>query len=432
MSNEQNLMALRTRRRLGLLAAIVLAVMGGVAATVFSARDPDGDAVRPASRHQGAYTVTARDFVRSIRLSGTVEAVESTTVSAPRLSGPSTSNSLVITKLIKGGTTVQPGDLLVEFDRQQQVTAALDRRAELADLEQQIRKRIAEEAAARARDDNEIKQAESAVTRAQLEMAKNEMIPRIEAEKNTQALEQAVARLEQLKKTYDLKRKAAQADIRILEIRRDKAENAMRMAETNASRMEVRSPIAGVAVIRTRWKGNGMAEILEGEEIRPGVPVVDIVNPARMRVRVRVNQADISELRTGQRVRVGLDAYPDLSFEGRVTQISPIATTSTLSPKVRYFLMFAEIDGSHEKLMPDLTASVDVEISRTPRALVIPRDAIRHDGERATVLVREGSSVREREVTIADVNAHEALISTGLQEGAVVERNVNRPVRGRR
>lgn len=414
----------RSPRRLG-LAVIVLTVLGGVAATVFSARDPQ-NAVRGQGRLQGSYTVKSRDFIHSIRLSGTVEAVESLTVAAPRLSGPSTS-SLVITKLIKGGTSVGPGDLLVEFDRQQQLTTALDRRAELADLEQQIRKRVAEEAAARARDDNEIKQAESAVSRAELEMAKNEMIPKIEAEKNTQALEEAIARRDQLKKTYDLKRKAAQADIRILEIRRDKAENAMQMAETNASRMEIRSQISGLAVIRTMWKSNGMAEILEGEEIRAGVPVVDIVNPTKMRVRARVNQADIEDLKPGQRVRVGLDAYPDLSFSGQITQISPIAVTSTLSPKVRYFVMLADIDGSHEKLMPDLTASLDVEISRTAAALVVPRDAIRYDGGRAIVLVREGSGTREREVTIGDVSAHEAVVTAGLQEGAVVERNVNRP-----
>jgi HlyD family secretion protein len=411
------------RGRRWALAIVVMAVLG-VAATLFSARDPQS--VRnTGSRRDSTFTAAKRDFVRSVRLSGTVEAVESTTVAAPRLSGPS-SSSLVITRLVRGGTTVRPGDRLVEFDRQTQITTALDRRAELNDLEQQIRKREAEETAARARDDSEITQADSAVGRAELEMVKNEMVPKIQAEKNTQALEQAKARREQLTKTYELKRKAAQADIRILEIRRQKAESAMKMAEANASRMEIRSPIEGLAVIRTRWKSNGMAEILEGEEIRAGVPVVDIVNPSRMRVRIRVNQADINELRTGQPVRVGLDAYPDLSFNGRISQISPLAVTSTLSPKVRYFVVLADIDGSHEKLMPDLTASLDVELSRVAGALVIPRDALRYDGSRALVRVREGSRGQDREVTIGSISAHEALVTAGLPEGAVIERNVNR------
>lgn len=410
-----------TTRRWGLV-ALAVAALGGVAAAMF----PSRDAERPADGSGGAtHTVTRRDFVKSLRLSGTVEAVESTTVAAPRLSGPS-STSLVITRLVRAGSIVRPGDVLVEFDRQAQIATALDRRAELNDLEQQIRKRQAEEHAARARDDSELMQAESAVTRAELEMRKNEMLPKIQAEKNTQALEQARARRQQLDRTYDLKRKAAQADLRILEIRRDKAAQAMRMAETNASRMEVRSPIEGLAVIRTMWKSQGMAEILEGEEVRAGVPVVDIVNPSRMRVRVRVNQADINELAVGQPVRIGLDAYPDLSFGGRITQISPLAVTSTLSPKVRYFVMLADVDGSHEKLMPDLTASLDVELSRVPGALVVPRDALRLDGARAFLRVRRGSGVEEREVTLNALSAHEAAVAGGIEAGAVVDRNVAR------
>ena len=402
-------------------AVVITIALAGVATTLFSSRDPQVSSAN--SRRDSSFTVVRRDFVRSIRLSGTVEAVQSTTITAPRISGPN-SSSLVITRLVKAGTTVQAGDLLVEFDRQVQLTNALDRRAELNDLEHQIRKREAEEGAARARDDSELKQAESGVVRAELEVTKNEMLTKIQAEKNKQGLEQSKARLDQLGKTYDLKRKAAQADLRILEIRRDKASNAMKMAETNASRMEVRSPIGGLAVVRSMWKSSGQAEILEGEEVRAGVPVVDIVNPAKMRVRVRVNQADINGLAVGQRMRVGLDAYPDLFFGGQITQISPVGVTSTLSPKLRYFIMLAEIDTAHAKLMPDLTASLDVELSRTPAALVVPRDAIRSDGAKATVKVRRGSRVEDREVVVGAVSAHEAVITSGLDEGTVVERNI--------
>ena len=71
-----------------------------------------------------------RDFVRSIRLSGSVEAVEATTISTPRLAGQN-NQSLVITTLVRPGTMVRAGDLVVEFDRQDQLKSALDRRVEL-------------------------------------------------------------------------------------------------------------------------------------------------------------------------------------------------------------------------------------------------------------------------------------------------------------
>jgi multidrug efflux pump subunit AcrA (membrane-fusion protein) len=399
-----------------------LAAAAAVAIAVVALR-PARSGNGPRSGQASTATIARRDFVRAIRLSGTVEAVQATTISAPRLSGPNT-NSLVITKLVRAGSMVKPGDLLVEFDRQVQLQTALDRRAELSDLEQQIRRKAAESSAARARDDSELQQAESALARAELEMLKNPMIARILAEKNEQALEEAKARLAQLKKTYDLKRLAAEADLKVLVIRKDKAENAMRQAETNAMRMEIHSPIQGLAVIRTVWKTSNMSEILEGEEIRAGVPVVDIVNPAMMRVRARVNQADVNELRVDQPVKVGLDAYPDLSFAGRVSQISPIAATSTLNPKVRNFIVLIEVQGSHPNLMPDLTASLDVELAREAGTLVVPRDAIRVADGRATVRVKRGETFDDRIVTLGSMNAHEIVIASGLDDGAVVARNV--------
>jgi HlyD family secretion protein len=255
-------------------------------------------------------------------------------------------------------------------------------------------------------------------------MVKNEMLPKIQVEKNTQALEQAEARLKQLKTTYELKRRAAEADIRILEIRRGKAESAMRQAETNATRMEVHSPISGLAVLRTIWKSGTMAEVQEGEEVRAGVPVVDIVNPEVMRVRARVSQADINELRVGQAVRMGLDAYPELSFDGTVGQISPLGVTSNLSPKVRTFTALIDVKGSHPNLMPDLTASLDVELARVPGALVVPRDAIRYDADKAHVRVKRGDRFEDRAVTVGVTNGHEAVITSGLENGDIVARNI--------
>jgi HlyD family secretion protein len=401
-------------------------VLAGAAVFVY-ARQPSGDGQPETGRSQQTLTVARRDFVRAVRLSGTVEAVESTTIAAPRLSGPN-SNSLIITKLVRPGSTVSPGDLIVEFDRQEQLKNALDRRAELQDLEQQIAKREAQERAARAHDDSEISLSESAIGRAQLEMTKNELLPKINVEPTGLALEQAQATLKQLKATYELKRRAAEADVRILQIRRDRAANAEKQAAGNAERMAIHAPIAGMAVVKTIWKGNNMADVQEGEEVRAGVPVVDIVNPNAMRVRARVNQADVNELQVGQGVRVGLDAYPALVFDGRVAQISPLGVTSVLSSKVRTFVVLVEVNGAHPNLMPDLSASLDVTLARTPRAIVVPRDALRHDGDRTFVRVQRGGGFEDRTVTIGALNAHEAMLASGLEEGTVIARNVRSQV----
>ncbi len=288
----------KTYSRLWIAIAVVL-VSVATGAALMRVRDPGRPESGQSGRRPTTATVKRQDFVRMVRLSGTVEAVESTTIATPRLAGPN-SQSLVITKLIKAGAPVEKGDLLVEFDRQTQLATALDRRAELNDLEQQIRKKDATERANKARDDGEILLAESSLSRARLETNKNELVPRIQAEKNDLAVEQAIATLNQLKTTYALKRKAAEADLQILKIRRDRAENAMRQAESNAERMAIVAPLSGMAVLRTIWKSNNMAEVQEGEEVRAGQPIIDVVNPKTMRVRARVSQADINDLEVGQ------------------------------------------------------------------------------------------------------------------------------------
>lgn len=406
-----------------LTAAAVVGIAGAGLFMRAQARSAENGANR-ANGNATTFTVKTGDFVRSLRLSGTVEAVEATTIATPRLAGQN-NNTLTIMTLVRPGQNVRPGDLLVEFDRQEQIRNSLDRQAELNDFEQQIRKRQAQEEAARSADDSTMMQAGSTASRARLEMLKNEMLPKIQAEKNTLALEEAEARLKALKQTYDLKRQAALADIRVLEIRRDRALNAMRQAASNADRMQIKSPIEGIAVIKTTWKGSNMAEIQEGDEVRTGLPIVDVVNPATMRVRARVNQTDVRELQTRQTVRVGLDAYPELTFAGTITQISPIGVQSSLSPKVRNFIVLISVSGgAHPNLMPDLTASLDVELARAPGALVVPRDAVGYDGEQAYVRVQRGNSYERRDIAVGTLNAHEVVVQSGLAEGAVVARNV--------
>src|SRR4029079_14882732 len=90
------------------------AIVGGGLYMRPQARTPD-----PAA-DTGAVAVKRTDFVRSVRLAGTVEAVQATAISAPRLAGQN-NNSLVIMRLIKAGTPVKAGDPLVEFDRQEQI-----------------------------------------------------------------------------------------------------------------------------------------------------------------------------------------------------------------------------------------------------------------------------------------------------------------------
>jgi HlyD family secretion protein len=294
-----------------------------------------------------------------LRLQGSVEPVRSHPVIVPRLTGSGT-GTLAIVHLVKPGTRVKRGDLLVEFDRQAQIKTAHDRQAEYRDFVEQINRKRGEQLTASAHGAAEVKMAENALKSAELEVLKNEILPPITAEQNTLSLAEARAKAEQLRRTFGLRRKADTADIRALEIQRDRAMNAWKHAESNADRMRVVSPIDGMAVLKSTWKNGTMGEVQEGEEVRSGLGIMDVIDSSVMHVRARVNQADVSALRLGQAARIILDSYPARTFTGRLEQLSQIGAISSMSNRVRTFLAVFSVEGSDPHLMPDLAAAIDV------------------------------------------------------------------------
>src|SRR6266571_5177782 len=253
--------------------------------------------------------IERRDFVRLLRLTGTTQAVEAHAVLAPRIAGQQF-GSLVVTKLVPAGTRVKKGDLLVEFDRQNEIKTFLDKQAEFRDLEDQIAKK------------------------------------RADAEKHRETLEETKATYQQLRQTYDLKRKAAGAEIRDLEIQRDRARETMEHAQRNEEEMAILSPMDGVAVLNTIWKNGRMGEVQVGEEIRPGVPFMQVIDPNAMIVRVEVNQADLLDLKMGMKAQVHLDAYPGMVFPATFEELDSIGHSGRFSDTVRDFDAVFSIQGS--------------------------------------------------------------------------------------
>ena len=359
--------------------------------------------------------VERKDFVRTIRLAGTTEAIQSYNVLAPRLPGRSGWGDLTITKLIAAGTRVKPGDLLVEFDRQGQIRNFLDTQREYLQQVEQIKKKAAEIVAAKAKDDTELKAAENDVASAKWEMQRNEVIARIDAEKNVQNYEEAKAKLEQLRKTYDLKRLAAQAELRVLEIQSVHSKMAMNHAQNNMEKMVIRANMEGIVVLSQIWKGQNMGEVQEGDSVHPGSSILQLVNPSLMQVRARVNQADFLYMKLDQESQISLDAYPGLIFKGRLRQVAPIGVPSNLSNRIRTFLALFDVEGSEPRLMPDLSAAIDVEIERIPSALVVPRDAVFLDKGETKVRVLIGNQAQVRTVKLAHKSDMEAVIEGGLE-----------------
>src|SRR6266478_804747 len=305
--------------------------------------------------------VEKKEFRQLLRLNGTTQASRSFVVLAPRLEGAQV-GSMVITKLIPAGTHVKKEAILVEFDPQSQTKDYLDKKSTYENLVGQVAQKQAEEDIARAKDDTAMKQAEDEFKRAQLELQRNEIVSRIDAEKNQEALDEAQVTLKQLKQTYELKRAASASTIRIQEIQRDRALEAMRYAQGNAAKMVVHSPMEGVVVHNTIWLGGRMGTVQQGDQVRPGVPFLQVVDPSQMEVRVELNQVDLLKVHPSQQAEMHLDAYPGMTLPATLEELSPLGHTGQFTEAVRSFTARFSVQGTDSRLLPDLSAALDLDL----------------------------------------------------------------------
>jgi HlyD family secretion protein len=365
-------------------------------------------------------SVERRDFVSVRRLHGVVEAARTHRVALPHLEGTG-GWQLTLTRLAEPGSRVFPGEVLAELDRQEQEKALREREAEYRDADAEIDKKQAELRAAEATQATELEAARVAAEVARLETRRNEVLSRIEAEINRNTLEEAEAHLRQLQATLQVRREVREAELAILTIRRDRAREAMDQAARNAARMVIRSPIEGIVVLNSIWKGSGMGEVQVGDQVRRGVPFMQVVDPTEMLVRCKVNQVDVPRLSVGRAAETRLDAYPDLALPARLSVLGAVGVGSENSDRLRTFDALFQIDGKDPRLLPDLSASVDVELERRPNLLVVPRDALVFEGEAAFLRVKGTLGFRREPVVVGALSDFEAAVE-GISEGALVRR----------
>ena len=363
--------------------------------------------------------VERRPFSHTLRLAGTTQAAHSFLVLAPRLEGAQLGN-MVVTYLARSGARVQKGDVLVRFDPQGQIKDYLDKQNQYTGLLGQLAQKQADEAIAKAKDDTELEQAANDLKKAQLEVQKNEIVSRIDAEKNEESVEEAKATLAQLKETYVLKRKAGAAAIRILQLQCNRAKEAMRYAQSNAAKMTIHSPMDGVAVYNTTWIGGRMGTVQVGDTVWPGLSFMQVVDPSQMQVRVPVNQADFAKVRPGQHAVIHLDAYPSLALPGVLEEISPLGLPGRFSEKVRTFAARFQIEGTDPRLLPDLSAAVDIALQEQEEALVVPLQSIAHDFSGDYLWLKDGTGFQKRQVRIGERNDMEAVVLSGISAGDVI------------
>lgn len=321
-----------------------------------SVRFADTAAVEAASASWSDRPDSSRS--RTARLTGTLEAVRSTRVVVPQLSGPS--RGLTLTRLVPNGAVVEAGDIVATFDPITQIDQARQSAARFDDLSYRVRQKVADNQASLERRRSAIEQAQADLAKALLEVSKAEVLSRVEAEQNEIRAEKAQAQLDSLRRKHVDEERVDQAALRVLELQRDRARANFDNAQANLEKLEVRAPLSGMVALYTRYNSSSIEQPQEGDQMNARNSLLSIFDPGEMRVRVAVPEPDGALLYPGLEATVYIDAYPDLALSARFESASPIAAGGLGTP-LRSFGAIFRLGESDPRLMPDLSAAVVFE-----------------------------------------------------------------------
>jgi HlyD family secretion protein len=147
------------------------------------------------------------------------------------------------------------------------------------------------------------------------------------------------------------------------------AQAALESARSDLAKANIRSPIDGVVVNRTVDPGQTVAASLNAPEL-----FIIAKDLSKLQIKINVDEADIGQVAEGQPVRFTVDAFPDETFEGRVTQVrkSPEKIANVVT-----YVVVAQADNAQHKLLPGMTANADIVIEEHPNVLAAPATALR-------------------------------------------------------
>ena len=162
---------------------------------------------------------------------------------------------------------------------------------------------------------------------------------------------------------------AAQAAYQAASAQVDQSRAALSQAETNQNYTKIKSPIDGVVVARQYDVGQTVAASFQAPTL-----FTIAQDLTKMQVLADVDQSDIGRVKVGQTAKFTVDAYPEQDFRGTIAQIRLNATSNQ---NVITYPVVLSVPNPDEKLRPQMTANVNVEVDRVKDVLRIPNSALR-------------------------------------------------------
>jgi len=320
---------MKTRTKI-IIATIVVLLIAGITAASIASKGKEGTPVTFGK-------VERTDLVSKVTANGQIDAQRKVDLSANVM-------GQIVNLAVREGDVVKKGDFLLQIDQKQLAASAQGAEASMRALF----------------SDRDSARAQLAEAQLSYDRIRNNVEQRISPQAE---LDRARATLE-----------SARANVRAIEQRIEQSRANVAAARDTLSKTTMTAPMAGIITALPVEEGE-VAVI--GTMNNPGTKLLTIADMSVVEAVMEVDETDVPNVKVGQQATVTVDAYPNKTFEGVVTEVGSSPMTTSLSgAEAINFEVKIQLTNPPAGIRPGFSASADIITGSRPKALAIPIQAL--------------------------------------------------------
>ncbi len=319
--------------------------------------------------------------------------------------------NIKIQDLVPEGTVVDSGEYVGELDRSEVGTSLKDLEDELETMESQYLKTQLDTTMQMRELRDQIVNLRFTMEEKQIVLDQSKFEPPATIRQATIDLEKSQRSYDQASDNYSLKAQQAQANMREASINLDKARRKVNELKNVIEKFTIYAPQSGMVIYKKEWSGQKRKV---GSMINPwDLTVATLPDLSTMNSKTYVNEIDISKVKTGQDVRMGIDAFPEREYTGQVLEVANIGE-QLQNTDAKVFEVIISVDQSDSIMRPAMTTSNQVITNVYSDVLFLPLEAIHNEDSLSFVYTK---SNRKQIIVPGEVNENYIIIEQGLNEG---------------
>lgn len=351
------------------------------------------------------------DFEINIATTGELEAKNSVKIYGPVGARKVRIHSMKIEEIVPDGTVVDSGDFVASLDKSELANSMTDQELTMETIESQlIKTRLDTTMTLRAARDQLIN-LEYALEERQIEVDQSIYEPPATQRQAAISLNKARRDLSQARKTYLLQQQKAVAEMVEVTAQYKKAQNKYDDMLAVLSQFTVMAPKSGMLVYKRDWSGN---KVGVNAQISSWDPVVaTLPDLTDMITKTYVNEVDISKVHVGQEVEISIDAFPDRTYTGEVTEVANIGEQLSNS-NAKVFEVVIDVHVADTIMRPAMTTKTVIKTALIEDVVYVPLETVFKNDSISYVI----KSDNERyQVMLGRNNSNNVIVLEGVEKG---------------